>query len=104
MRDSTVDTSRKRKGAMPTPVSKSRGSENRGGLIMRKLTYFGLAFALLTGLPCIQGHGEEGDDLHKLMERKLKYSQQVLEGLAVNNLDKVARAGEELIAISQAAE
>jgi hypothetical protein len=38
------------------------------------------------------------------MRRKLASSQKVLEGVALNDFDKIARHAEELIAISKAAE
>ena len=39
-----------------------------------------------------------------LMKRKLEYAQKVLEGVALNNFDKIAASAEELVLISHQAE
>jgi len=70
---------------------------------MRGLT--GLAaLALVLLLPALKSHGQDDKILHDLMQRKLQQAQKLLEGIAINDLDKVARSAEELIEISKAAE
>jgi len=70
---------------------------------MKKMTLL-LGIVLLLGLPVLSGHGEEPRKAEPLMQRKLKHAQKVLEGLAINDFDKIAENGEELIAISKLAE
>lgn len=52
------------------------------------------------------GHGDEPREKKKptLMQKKLSHAQAVLEGLAMNNFDKIADSAEELTAISKVAE
>jgi len=64
-----------------------------------------LAGILLLGLVALAGHGEGADkDKDNLMKRKLAASQKVLEGLAINDFESIAKNAEELIAISKEAE
>jgi hypothetical protein len=58
---------------------------------------------LLAGLPALSGHDAD-KTLQELMQRKLKASQRVLEGIALGNFEQIARNGEELILISKDAE
>jgi hypothetical protein len=63
--------------------------------------------ALLLALPTLSGHGGEpkrDDKLHDLMQRKLAASQKVLEGIAVNDFDKIRKQADELIDISKQTE
>ena len=80
---------------------------------MRKLTFTLLVAALaLVGITLV-GRGEDPKkpDVRKpdpkkvkeLMHRKLEYSHKVLEGLAVNDLDKVAKNAEELMRVRKEA-
>jgi hypothetical protein len=63
-----------------------------------------VALFLLVGfLPALSGH-DDSKELRDLMQRKLKASQRVLEGIALNNFEQIARNGEELILISKDAE
>ena len=57
-----------------------------------------------TSLPNLSGHGGEQEDVSKLRRKKLEAAQKVLEGIALNDFDKIAQQGEELILISKAAE
>jgi hypothetical protein len=59
---------------------------------------------LLTGLPGSNGYGDESKKVAALMKRKLEQSQKVLEGVALNDFDKITKHAEELIAISKEAE
>jgi hypothetical protein len=68
-----------------------------------------LAVLLLAAGACLPV-GRGGDDVTKptktqeLMQKKLKCSQSVLEGVALNDFDKIADNADQLIAISQKAE
>jgi cytochrome c556 len=70
---------------------------------MKKKTLL-VGFVLFLGLPVLSGHSEEPRKAEPLMQRKLKHAQKVLEGLAINDFDKIAENGEELLAISKLAE
>lgn len=62
---------------------------------------------LLAGVCILPGRGDDVDKPTKtqeLMRKKLKHSQGVLEGIALNDFDKIADNADELIAISQKAE
>jgi len=68
-------------------------------------TSFILTAALLAlAIPVLSSHGEDQGALKKLMTKKLENSQKVLEGLALNDYDLVAKHAAELIQISKAAE
>jgi len=68
--------------------------------MMKKTTLVcGLLLALF--LPALGGHGAEPKKTEPLMQRKLIHAQKVLEGLALNDCDKVATNAEELLTISQ---
>jgi hypothetical protein len=60
---------------------------------------FGLL--LLLGVPVLSGHTEEPKKEDALMQRKLKHAQKVLEGLAINDFDKIGDNAQELMKISQ---
>jgi hypothetical protein len=70
---------------------------------MRKLRGAAVLAILVGWLPALGGHDSD-KSLQELMQRKLKASQRVLEGIALNNFDQIARNGEELILISKDAE
>jgi hypothetical protein len=82
---------------------------------MKKLSFAALLLALICGdrapsspgnEPSARGQktGSTGEDIAALMKRKLENSQRVLEGLALNNFDKISKHAEELINISKQAE
>jgi hypothetical protein len=73
---------------------------------MRKVLGLVLVLAALAALPWVSGHGDEPkkDRINDLMRRKLENSQKVLEGLALNDFDKIAHHAEELLTISKDAE
>jgi hypothetical protein len=72
--------------------------------------------ALAVGMPALSGHGQEpkrepkklndaiAKELGELMKRKLESSQKVLEGVVVNDFDKIRKNADELISISKQAE
>lgn len=67
--------------------------------------FFILSILLLfVGLPVLSGHGEEDKKLHQLMQKKLTHSQKVLEGIVLNDYDKIGDNAQELIRISKAVE
>ena len=60
---------------------------------------------LAMGVPLVPGHGQESQkNLKALMMRKLTNSEKILEGLTLNDFDKVSKHAENLIEISKAAE
>lgn len=63
-----------------------------------------MAAAMVALLPAVSGHGGEADRVSDLMRKKLEYSQKLLEGIALNDFDKIARNADELIAVSKLAE
>jgi hypothetical protein len=63
--------------------------------------------SLLSGDDPRKGPRDEkkgGEKVSELMQKKLKHSQKVLEGVAVGNFDEIADNAEELITISKQAE
>jgi len=73
---------------------------------MRKVLGLVVVLAALAALPLLSGHSDEPkkDRIGDLMKRKLENSQKVLEGLALNDFDKIAHHAEELLTISKEAE
>jgi hypothetical protein len=70
---------------------------------MTKMRYRVALVALLGFLAALSAH-DDSKELRDLMQRKLKASQRVLEGIALNNFEQIAKNGEELILISKDAE
>jgi len=67
---------------------------------MKKTTVlFGVL--LFLAAPALSGHGAEPKKAEPLMQRKLKHAQKVLEGLAINDFDKIGDNAEELLALSK---
>ena len=75
---------------------------------MKKTFCRALVVLLLLAGACVPaGRGGDADKPSKtaeLMKKKLKCSQGVLEGIALNDFDKIANNADELITISQQAE
>src|SRR5947208_638117 len=71
--------------------------------IMKNVGYAVCLAVLFAGLPIVSGH-DEAKDLRELMQRKLKASQKVLEGIALNNFEQIAENAKELIQVSKEAE
>jgi len=71
---------------------------------MKNIAFLLTMLALAVGIPVLPGHAQEGKALKALMQRKLENSQKVLEGLALNDYDKVGKHAADLIAISNAAD
>jgi hypothetical protein len=67
---------------------------------MRKSTAL-FAALLMLAVPVLSGHGQEPKKAEPLMQRKLKHAQKVLEGLAINDFDKIAENGQELLDLSK---
>jgi hypothetical protein len=63
-----------------------------------------VGLALAAVLPTVRGHGDEPKKGDSLMQRKLRHTQKVLEGIALGDFVKIADNAEELIAISKKAE
>jgi hypothetical protein len=62
------------------------------------------ASLLAAGVATLPGHAQKPDPVSELMKKKLTYSQKVLEGIALNDPDAIAKNAQELILISQKAE
>ncbi|HXG08220.1 MAG TPA: hypothetical protein VNK04_00360 [Gemmataceae bacterium] len=83
---------------------------------MKKVKLVVVILALAAAMPALRGHGQEpkkepkklddaiAKDLSDLMKRKLEHSQKVLEGVALNDFNKIAKHADELIFISKRAE
>jgi len=71
---------------------------------MKNAPFIVTAALLLLAIPVMSSHGEDKAALKKLMTKKLENAQKVLEGLAINDYDMVAKHADELIQISKAAE
>ena len=71
---------------------------------MKNAAFIVTSAVLLLTLPVISSHGEDKTAVQKLMKKKLENAQKVLEGLAINDYDLVARHADELIQVSKAAE
>jgi hypothetical protein len=71
---------------------------------MRQLPFLLPILGLLFGTVVLDGHGEaprKKEAVETLMKKKLVRSQNLLEGLARHDFEKIAENGEELLAISK---
>jgi cytochrome c556 len=71
---------------------------------MKKWIRIAAAVVLAAGVCVLTGHGDEPKKDESIMQKKLKNSQLVLEGIAVNDFDKIAKHADELIDLSKQAE
>jgi hypothetical protein len=71
---------------------------------MRSPRWILAVLAVAALVPALPGDDKKPAGLADLMQRKLKYSQKALEGIALNDYDKIAESATELIAVSQAAD
>jgi hypothetical protein len=83
---------------------------------MKQVKLVLVLFALALGTTVVSGHGQgptkeskkpddaKAKDLSNLMKRKLENAQKVLEGIALNDFDKISKHADELISISKQAE
>jgi cytochrome c556 len=74
----------------------------------KRVLRLSLVLALMFGLLAMSGHGEEPkkekDKVSDLMQKKLKHSQTILEGVAVGDFKKIGNSADELVLISREAE
>lgn len=63
-----------------------------------------LVLALFACLPFLRGESAEPPTVAELMHKKLVHSQKVLEGIALNDFERIATNAEELVALSKLAE
>jgi hypothetical protein len=77
------------------------GQKDKGDREMRTILIV-LVGLLLCVPPALFGGAAEPKSVSELMQSKLRHSQKVLEGIAVNDCDKIAANAEELIEISKA--
>jgi hypothetical protein len=71
---------------------------------MRRIPFLLTALGLLLGIPALRGDDADSNKVQELMKRKLTQSQKVLEGIALNDFDRIATHAEELQVISKQAE
>jgi hypothetical protein len=73
---------------------------------MRQARFILAAVALVVPLATLSGHGDEPkkEKVSDLMQKKLKASQNILEGITTNDLKKVSDNADDLIALSKEAE
>ena len=67
----------------------------------RKTQWFVSLLALLALVPVLSGDDRDNKKISELMRRKLTYAQRVLEGVALNDFDRITRNAEELIQVSK---
>lgn len=61
-----------------------------------------IAMLMLTGMLCQTARAEESDKVAIFMRAKLEHSQKVLEGLSLEDFDKIAKHAQEMSLLSQA--
>ncbi|MCS6852975.1 MAG: hypothetical protein NZ700_17595 [Gemmataceae bacterium] len=71
---------------------------------MRRLTWVLTILVLAAGVPVLSGDEPDQQKMQLLMKKKLLHAQKVLEGIALNDHETIARNAEELMRISQAVE
>jgi hypothetical protein len=83
---------------------------------MKRMKLIVAILVLAAGMPALSGHGQQSKreprklndaiakELSELMKRKLENSQKVLEGVAMNDFEKISKHADELIFISKQAE
>lgn len=69
-----------------------------------KKTWILIVAALVAALLVAGGHGADKAKDENLMQKKLAHSQKLLEGIAINDFDKIVRNAEDLISVSKLAE
>jgi hypothetical protein len=70
---------------------------------MKAIWTAGLAVVVIAGTVSLSGRADDSKDVSALMRKKLQHSQLVLEGIAVNDYDKIAKNAEGLIAVGKEA-
>ena len=71
---------------------------------MKRIALLLSGLALLAYAGGLSGQADGPKKLSDLMRKKLEHSQKVLEGIALNDFDKIAKNAEDLIDVSKAAE
>ena len=71
---------------------------------MKKAIHLVIVLALAAAVSPLQGQTPRPGDLRQLMIDKLKFAQRILEGLALNDYDKIGQSADRLIQISKSAE
>jgi hypothetical protein len=71
---------------------------------MARMRWIAFLLALGAGLPVLPGPGQEPVKVSDLMRKKLVHAQNVLEGIALNDLDKVSQNARDLMDVSRQAE
>ncbi len=71
---------------------------------MKTMRLWSPAVLLAVTLSLLAGHAEEPKKLNEIMRKKLEHTQKVLEGIALNDFDRISTHAGDLIALSKAAE
>ena len=71
---------------------------------MKRVLWRTVGVALVAGLILPSSQGHQPQRVADLMRKKLDQAQKVLEGIALNDFDKISRSGEELMLISKTVE
>jgi hypothetical protein len=71
---------------------------------MKRVSFVLIALAALACVPAPNGRAAPPDKAQELMRKKLAQSQKVLEGIAVQDFDLIAKHAEGLLVISKQAE
>jgi hypothetical protein len=78
--------------------------------MQKSVVRFSLVVSLLCGLLVVRGQGDEpkkdkeNEKVSDLMQKKLKHSQKILEGVAIGDFKKIGDSADELVLISRDAE
>jgi cytochrome c556 len=71
---------------------------------MKIVGIVGAVLVVVLGTCALTGHAEDPKDVSALMRKKLVHSQLILEGITVNDYEKIAKNAQDLITVSKAAE
>lgn len=70
---------------------------------MKRLMLLCLCASLVVGFISAPGHSQKPDELSSFMRAKLTHSQKVVEGLATEDYEMIAKSAQEMSLLSQAA-
>jgi hypothetical protein len=72
-----------------------------GDQAMNRASYALTVLLLLAAMPLVSGHGAEPKKVSEIMQKKLKHSQTVLEGLAIKDFKKISKSADELFFLTK---
>lgn len=71
---------------------------------MKQVTLGVVTLAMVLALPVDAGNVEVQDKVREVMMKKLQHAQKVLEGIALNDFERIVKNGDDLIDLSKQAE